>query len=73
MIYPNEFVLISTEPVIKFQIKFDSAVATFETDPDSGIIKNIKIEGLSNSLKVEQDLNKYASENTDINVLLQLC
>ena len=73
MIYPNEFVLICTEPLIKFQIKFDSAVATFETDPGCGLKKNIEIEGLSNSLKVEQDLNNYASENTGINVLLQLC
>lgn len=32
-IYPTEFVLKSNEPIIKFELRFHNAIATFEIDP----------------------------------------
>ena len=74
-IYLTEFVLISSEPTIKFELRFQDATATFEIDPnsDKGKTPNIEILGTQNNIKLQQDLLKYVSENSENNVLFKLC
>ena len=71
----TEFLLISSEPSIKFELRFKDATATFEIDPnsDKGKTPNIEILGTQNNIKLQQDLLKYVSENSENNVLFKLC